>query len=307
MMTTNKLDIPLWHWTMPMEEAVRGMTQANRAKLKKLMRGTLRKNFRLPAGFSFCGQIPLLEQGKRKSVRQRKVFQALPSPANEIAMWQQLAQGMGHDRAIRFHGQHNQRSILWVFATQDGHPHTYAKRRFDFQQRTVYHDYFVVNTAERGSGASTNMMANVYVVYSAFGTSRIEMTAGLSDGASVWVRYGFQPASEAAWSAAKATIRTNTDQLDQSIKDAYTKILGHDIDSAVEVVLKDPKPEAIFDLWALDPEDKVRNHCNLRFRLPAVLLKGGRWPAFLDLDGAGGMRLKKTLQTLATRSKLKGI
>lgn len=279
-----------------MEEAVRGMTQANRAKLKKLMRGTLRKNFRLPSGFSFCGQIPLLEQGKRKSVRQRKVFQALPSPANEIAMWQQLAQGMGHDRAIRFHGQHNQRSILWVFATQDGHPHTYAKRRFDFQQRTVYHDYFVVEARERTSGASANMMANAYRVYSAFGTSRIEMTAGLSDGASVWVRYGFQPASEAAWSAAKATIRTNTDQLDQSIKDAFTKTWGHDVDSAVSVVLKDPDPAAIFDLLELDAGNVVGKICGLSFGLPALLLKGGRWEAHLDMDGVGGKRLRFNLR-----------
>lgn len=278
-----------------MEEAARRFSPANSGKFKKLLRGALRSRVDMPSGFSFCGLVPLLDPGPTRTGIQLRRMKGLPVPANDFASWIQLAEGMGKDRAIRFHGHRRHHSTVWIFATQDGRPHTYAKRRFDFRQRKVYHDYFIVDGAWRESGASANMMANAYRFYSAIGATRIEMTAGLSDGAAVWVRYGFQPANRAAWLSAKETIRANLSGLDKALRDAYKASWGHDLDEAVSIAIRGENPVAIFDLLKVDHGDRVANHCGLKHGIPGLLLKGGRWPAHLELHGDGGERLKEHL------------
>lgn len=289
------IETRLWHWALPFESFGQVAPSGRRA-IKTILRGTLNFRRSIPEGFSFCGPLSWRTPPPEQEFAQRQRLRALPRPADDAMFWEGLGTSIGDARAVRFHASRHNELRLWILAMRQGRPHVYARRAVSIANRTVMHEFFIVEKSARGSGVSLAMMANAYRVYSALAMKRISMVAGLSDGTAVWVRYGFQPSGTRDWKKARDTIKQNAAELDRTFLDAFRASRGIELETLVEDVISDPDPRAIFDIFLIDRDNFVEHSLGIKHGLPGLLLRGGRWHAHLDLCGDGGKRLATILR-----------
>jgi len=143
----------------------------------------------------------------------------------------------------------------------------YARRWFDRKKGSAYHDLLMIVRQHRASGLGAHVLANAVALYRTLGITKVELTAGLSDGSAVWPRLGFRPVDRQEWDALRARLKVKLG--------TYSRV-GKGYSLAVEL-LNCPDPAAIWQLVYIEEP-------GTGFALGGALLRGERWRGMLDLD-----------------------
>lgn len=284
---------PAWHWALALPEN-RFLPRRARPVVGKSTRGAFRWLVSIPEGFSLS-PAQSYREGTRWEMRrqERRLAQLAPAAVRQPETWAGLNHKFQSPNAVRLHVEHRgKRGRFWLLLTEDGRPLAYGQRQIDFDSRAVEHEYLVFAPGSQGKGHVAQVMANALAVYQRLGVERITLTAGLSAGSAVWPRLGFSPANEEEWTALRQVIRRNVAKLDAAVFASFQTVHGRPLDPALAAILQDDDPLAVFELLDVDPGNQAGKASGLRFGIAGVLLTGGHWRGVLELNGAGGRRLK---------------
>jgi GNAT superfamily N-acetyltransferase len=182
-------------------------------------------------------------------------------PAHPSAVYQQLTECLPTPSAVR----------VAVKATGTVTYHLvvgealYARRWFDRKKRSAYHDLLMIVRPHRAAGLGAHVLANALALYRTLGITKVELTAGLSDGSAYWPRLGFRPVDAQEWDALRARLK---------VKLGTYSSRSRACSLALEP-LNCRDPTAIWQLVRIEEPG---------FALGSALLRGERWRGMLDLE-----------------------
>lgn len=292
------VELPAWMWTVAFTKH-RYVPGAWRAALQSLNTRLRSRPVRLPAGFSHSPRDSSKSAGKAELARQKRRLDRLAhAKARLPATWEALGYEFPTPVAVRLHLRRRDKGKFWLFLADSKGPLAYLERSADFAAGVVQHEYMVRNPKRsgEGKGLADRAMVNASVVYPAIGIHRVELTAGLSGGSAIWPRLGFCPSNVQAWAALRKVIQANYLKLPPPVEPSFALLHGRSLGSAIQAILADDDPAAIFEVVSLDDDSRVRHALGLQHPLSGLLLVGGHWRGHLDLQGLGGARLRDFAQ-----------
>lgn len=281
---------PFWHWTLPLQE---NRFIPKRAR-RMVTRGShlLRWEVSVPIGFSLSGPLSYIDCSPAELRRQnRRLAQFTEKAIKSPDVWCSLAHSFPSPFAVRVNFRTHRAATCWLILTDGKNPLGYAQRTLDFPNKRVAHDYLALVPDSQKGGYGARLLANALSVYPRMGISEITLTAGLTAGSSVWPRLGFLPESEDEWKRLRKRIVSNASKLSNSVHQAYSVAHGRSLSDAIDAIVLDDDPLAIFDLVDLDPGGKASTLANLEHGIAGKLLSGGHWRGRLEFNGAGHKRL----------------
>lgn len=281
---------PLWHWALPLPEA-----RFIPKRARRLARGVVRRltwDVSMPVGFSLSGPRSYNKCSPAELRRQKRRLADFEASAIKSPIaWCSLAHSFSPPYAVRVHVRKQRTVKCWLLLTDGKRPLAYAERTLDFHKKRAAHDYLVIVPESQSNGYGAQLLANALSVYAQMGIAEITLTAGLSAGSSVWPRLGFSPESEAEWRRLRERIILNASKLSASVHDAYFSKYGRCLSAAIDAIVSDDDPRAIYDLVDLDPGNQTSKLANLKHGIAGELLSGGHWQGRLEIDGVGHARL----------------
>lgn len=229
--------------------------------------------------------------------QQRRLTAFKSSAVKSPKVWCSLAHSFPSPYSIKLNLRKRQSVRYWLLLTNGSQPMAYAQRTLNFPNKSAAHDYLAFVPSAQSNGYGAQILANALSVYSHMGISKITLTAGLSAGSAVWPRLGFAPESEDEWRRLCKRITSNVTKLNPSVHQAYQSIYGRPLVDAIDAVVGDKDPQAIFDLVDIDPGNRAAKLTGLMHGIAGCLLSGGHWRGSLEMNGTGYKRLLTYLDT----------
>lgn len=294
---SDKFNTPAWHWMLHAPEN-RRLSKRGRNVAYEIVKSALRWDVSVPQGFSLCGRLPYINCTSMTLRKQeRRLASIKPEAVGKRTTWNALADGFNAPYAIRANLLTRRRLKFWMLLTDGVRPLAYAQRSVSFDKASIDHEYLAFEKSVQNQGHGAKVLANALAVYPLMGISKITLTAGLSAGSAVWPRLGFSPVSLPEWSKLRIVISRNLASLDPNVAQAFQNVHGRNLEVAVQAVLASDKPSAIFELVDVDPGSAAAKAAGLRHGIAGELLSGGHWRGQLEINGAGGRRLQRYLQS----------
>lgn len=187
-----------------------------------------------------------------------------------------LCQSMPNDFVIESSFWRSEELTLdFTAKNRDGNELFSARRSFDFPEKTVTHNRFVVSSHAHGRGLARVFLRNSMKLYQAMGIEKVEVTAAMTAGGYTWARFGFKPDQD-DWDRLREKLqRTVANLSDEELQPRKKR--------KVEAILRNQKPEAI---WLIaDLTYKIDDGT-----LGKYLLRGESWSGSLDLKDRRQMR-----------------
>lgn len=144
-----------------------------------------------------------------------------------------LTDGFPEDRTAVIQHVRNDESrthISMEVVSPDGYTAARMTRSFNWDDKTVYHDYFTLAASDQGSGIGARCIARSVAMYQKMGLKSVGVHAALSTGGYAWAKMGFVP-SQSSWDSLRMTLRGQYTNLGQ--KPHIRKILESENPKAI--------------------------------------------------------------------------